>query len=165
VSNYGKAGPDTPSTAALAGLGSTTTAYMDDNVYEPNLPILTIWSEPIEATSPFDFPPVTTEASTAALERVLSEAGAWPRDAMNDRTVAEVRAGTGSLGNLSDPLIESGPEPAVDTDLDGMPDSWETDRGLDPADPSDSAADRDQDGYTNVEEYLSELAQSLVGAS
>jgi hypothetical protein len=35
-----------------------------------------------------------------------------------------------------------------------MPDEWETKHGLDPKDPSDSAQDKDKDGYTNVEEYL-----------
>ena len=37
------------------------------------------------------------------------------------------------------------------------PDEWETARGLQP-DQDDSAADRDGDGYTNVEEYVNGLA-------
>jgi hypothetical protein len=39
-----------------------------------------------------------------------------------------------------------------------MPDAWETAHGLDPKDPSDSSKDRDGDGYTNIEEYLNDLA-------
>ena len=45
-----------------------------------------------------------------------------------------------------------------DTDLDGLPDWWEKARGLDPnsskGDFSDSNADNDKNGYTNLEEYL-----------
>ncbi|MBN1126683.1 MAG: hypothetical protein JXA82_16890 [Sedimentisphaerales bacterium] len=41
-----------------------------------------------------------------------------------------------------------------DTDKDGMPDSWEKARNLNPADITDGNLDRDSDGYTNLEEYL-----------
>ena len=45
-----------------------------------------------------------------------------------------------------------------DTDNDGMPDAWELDHGLDPRSPSDGAADRDGDGYTNIEECLNGMS-------
>jgi hypothetical protein len=38
-----------------------------------------------------------------------------------------------------------------------MPDQWELDRRLDPNDESDRNYDRDEDGYTNLEEYLNDL--------
>ena len=41
-----------------------------------------------------------------------------------------------------------------DTDSDGMPDSWETDNELDPFDPADASQDADNDGWTNLQEYL-----------
>jgi subtilase family serine protease len=41
-----------------------------------------------------------------------------------------------------------------DTDSDGMPDQWEIDYNLDPLDPTDASSDPDNDGYTNIEEYL-----------
>jgi hypothetical protein len=41
----------------------------------------------------------------------------------------------------------------ADTDLDGMPDAWETQYGLNPANASDAATDLDSDGYTNLQEY------------
>ncbi len=40
-----------------------------------------------------------------------------------------------------------------DDDHDGMADSWESERGLDP-ERDDAAEDPDEDGYTNLEEYL-----------
>jgi hypothetical protein len=42
----------------------------------------------------------------------------------------------------------------LDTDGDGMPDSWERAHGLDPNDPSDASRDDDGDGFTNLQEYL-----------
>ncbi len=35
-----------------------------------------------------------------------------------------------------------------------MPDEWEMRYGLDPKDAPDNAMDEDDDGYTNIEEYL-----------
>ncbi|NIT97019.1 MAG: hypothetical protein GWM91_17020, partial [Actinobacteria bacterium] len=40
-----------------------------------------------------------------------------------------------------------------DTDGDGMPDSYEEDNGLDPADPADRDTDADGDGLSNFEEF------------
>jgi hypothetical protein len=58
------------------------------------------------------------------------------------------------------PELVSVPAP-LDTDGDGMPDEWEGDMGLDPRSAADGSADADGDGYTNVEEYLNELAPSV----
>ncbi|MBN2362443.1 MAG: N-acetylmuramoyl-L-alanine amidase [Deltaproteobacteria bacterium] len=44
--------------------------------------------------------------------------------------------------------------PSGDLDLDGMPDAFEQQYGLDPADAADASADADGDGSTNLEEYL-----------
>ena len=44
-----------------------------------------------------------------------------------------------------------------DTDNDGMPDTWETAHGFNPA-VADDKGDADGDGYTNLEEYLNEVA-------
>ena len=40
-----------------------------------------------------------------------------------------------------------------DTDGDGLPDEWETTHGLNSADPSDAAQDKDGDGISNLAEY------------
>ncbi len=41
-----------------------------------------------------------------------------------------------------------------DDDNDGMPDAWETDNELDPLDAADASLDADDDGMTNLQEYL-----------
>lgn len=43
---------------------------------------------------------------------------------------------------------------AADTDRDGIPDTWETEHGLDPALASDAAEDSDGDGAHHLHEYL-----------
>jgi hypothetical protein len=51
------------------------------------------------------------------------------------------------------------PAPGEDTDEDGLPNQFEADHAfLDPYDPTDAAQDQDQDGFTNLEEYLAKTA-------
>jgi len=115
---------------------------------------------------PFGVPKVTTSTAQAAYEAVLAGAGAiLPlRDAVDQRIVSEVRNRAGSIIDSQWevggwPLYRSKP-PLPDRDRDGMPDAWERAHGLNPDDPSDAGADRDRDGYTNLEEYLNQLAQT-----
>jgi parallel beta-helix repeat protein len=42
----------------------------------------------------------------------------------------------------------------VDSDLDGMPDAWEAENGLNFEDSTDGGIDSDDDGATNLDEYL-----------
>lgn len=44
-----------------------------------------------------------------------------------------------------------------DSDRDGLPDNWEMINSLNPNDPADGNEDRDNDGFTNLEEYLGSL--------
>jgi pectate lyase len=117
-----------------------------------------------------------TQPAEVALEHVLAYAGSryWERGAVDQRIVAEVRAGTGKiLAWADDPFDPSAGEgvewrdlvstPSVsrpagfDTDQDGMPDTWELEHELDPA-LADNNGDLDRDGYTNLEAYINELA-------
>ncbi len=115
---------------------------------------------------PFEVPRVGSSRAAAAYAAVLAHAGASlpKRDAVDERIVSEVRGGT---GRIIDSQWEVGgwpvlrqARPPADRDRDGIPDAWEKARGLNPEDPADSAADRDGDGYTNVEEYLDARARA-----
>jgi pectate lyase len=118
------------------------------------------------AAARFALPLVTTQSAADAFSIVLDTAGAmWPkRDAVDGRLVADVRRGSGAI--IDDPK-EVGGFPAyatsrgpADSDRDGLPDEWERREGLDPNDPADGNADRDGDGYTNLEAYLHALMRA-----
>ncbi len=47
--------------------------------------------------------------------------------------------------------------PYVDTDGDGMSDTWESAHGLNPKNAADAATDLNGDGYTNIEEFINGL--------
>jgi pectate lyase len=113
---------------------------------------------------------VIASPAPIAYESVLANAGATKprRDSADRRYVQEVRSRTGAL--LSNDPEEVGgwpallPAPApVDSDGDGMPDDWELLAWLDPLTAADGNADKDGDGWTNLEEYLHEMAGDGVG--
>jgi len=58
---------------------------------------------------------------------------------------------------------------ALDSDGDGMPNSWETANGFNPNNAADASLDTDEDGQTNLQEYLAgtnpRLPGSRLGAS
>lgn len=130
------------------------------------------WSD-----TPFFESYVKTETAEEAYTSVLANVGCnFPAlDPHDQRVLAETREGTWKykghvtgLPGLPDSQEDVGgwdSYPEVhraadwDTDHDGMPDTWETAKGLNPKNASDAAADRNHDGYTNLEEYLN----SLVG--
>jgi hypothetical protein len=173
VGNYFKAGPTTESYCTLEGERNPATihsiTYVHDNYWEPMGGSGTTdviddrFGSPVLASAPYDMPKVTTYPVKEAYEKVLDKVGAWPRDVMNIRTIDEVRNGTGQHRKIDDPLITSGPEPPDDTDMDGMPDYWETFMGFNINDPADNNGDHDGDGYTNIEEYINDLALILLG--
>jgi hypothetical protein len=111
-----------------------------------------------------DWADAATETADAATEAVLSGAGAGRlRDAVDARVIAGVRDRSGRIIDSQDqvggwPELAAG-TPWVDDDGDGMPDDWEQARGLDPANAADGPADRNGDGFTNLEDWLNELAR------
>lgn len=115
----------------------------------------------VQATG-FSAPAVTTTSADQAYTNVLADAGdRLPMlDAVDTRVLSDVQNGTGHI--IDDPsqvggwpALEAG-TPLPDSDHDGMPDTWETSKGLNPL-VDDSAGDYNGDGYTNVEEYLNGL--------
>lgn len=109
-----------------------------------------------------DWAAAATETPDAAVEAVLSGAGAGRvRDAVDARVIAGVRDRSARIID-SQSQVGGWPElaagaPWVDGDGDGMPDDWERARGLDPANAADGPADRNGDGFTNLEDWLNEL--------
>ncbi|MFT5358830.1 MAG: pectate lyase [Polyangiales bacterium] len=105
-----------------------------------------------------EFPPIRAAAAEDLDDLLLPSVGAAPRDAVDARVIATFASGTG--GFVDDPsevggwpTLEAGTPPA-DADHDGMPDSFEARFGFDAEDPADGSLDADEDGYTNLEEYL-----------
>ncbi len=65
-------------------------------------------------------------------------------------------------GYITDPAEVGGypiytGQPYIDTDGDGMPDTWEQMHGLNPADASDAGGDNNGDGYTHIEDFINGL--------
>ena len=108
---------------------------------------------------------VYTLMADAALTSVLTGVGdtASGRDSVDTRLIQDVYNGTGgTIDSQNDvggwPTIPSVSRPAGwDTDNDGMPNTWETARGLNPS-VANNNADYDADGYTDLEEYLNWIA-------
>ena len=94
---------------------------------------------------------------------MLKAGASLSRDAGDDRIVNEVLTNTGQIPDSQNdvggwPTLKSLPAPR-DADKDGMPDKWEKKVGLNPTDPSDGNKDRNNDGFTNLEEYINSLTQ------
>jgi pectate lyase len=183
VANYWKPGPNS-SLEPRARLGPTNTAALKFFVqgnFVPGHPEFTNDAKSLFSRTeregrklveivpkPFDTPPVQATSALKAYDQVLASAGAVlpARDAVDRRIVTEVRNGTGAIID-SQWEVGGWPEykstrPPRDSDRDGMPDDWEIAHGLNPHDPSDSAQDRDGNGYTNVEDYINSLCAEGV---
>jgi pectate lyase len=115
-----------------------------------------------DAGKPFAVPPVGLDAASNLLDKVLAAAGAHKpsRDAVDERIVKSVRDNTGTSRLKTTgpwPVMDKAVAPPTDSDHDGMPDAWEKAHGLDPNDARDGPSFA-ANGYTNVENYLNELA-------
>ena len=172
VGNYFIYGPSSASNTHITGTTPSFHLYADDNWVDSNKngvldgSLLTDYKTATLEDVPFGHPAGVEGKLSAqdALQHVIDHAGAsLVRDAVDELLVEQLRSyGTeGAILNTEDDngiagnvgAVASGPAPQ-DSDRDGMPDAWETSRGLDPNTPDD-ADDDDDDGYTNIEEYLS----------
>jgi hypothetical protein len=122
---------------------------------------------------------IVTQTAADAYTKVLATAGAsLKRDAADTRTVTAVSTGVTNYGGIYgankgiiDNETQVGGFPTytstiapTDTDNDGIPDAWETAHNLNPA-QADQNADRDSDGYTNIEEYVGCLVGEFTTCS
>jgi len=184
VNNYFKPGPNSTQTyfARIDDAGAyeaipTTAWYLAGNYWEGNPEITndnaagTTGATQWLTSSPVQFAPVTTVNAKDAYELVLNGVGATlpKRDSVDTRIVSEVRSGATTYGDgvvlhPSDvggyPVLNA-KEPPKDDDRDGMPNSWEESRGLNPSDASDGAKIQN-DGYSNLEHYLNCLTEPKV---
>ncbi len=173
VGNYIRPGPSSKATTPIrVGGPSDLNFYIRDNLFEGNGaatadnslffdPVMINGKRQVQTVAePFKAQPVTTVSAQSAYEAVLRLVGATlpRRDSVDARIVNEVRQRKGSIIDSQEqvgswPALRSKAAP-VDSDDDGMPDSWERSRRLNPHNPADGARDKDGDGYSNLEEYL-----------
>jgi hypothetical protein len=175
VSNYLIAGPETNG-GTLSSPTSAYNIYATGNYYDSNKDGLlngrllakgdfgtATWCE----TPSVDYPAVSAMSAQDALNYVAANAGAskW-RDEADTYVINELLSYGKKGATISDETslgltntvgnIASGTTP-TDTDKDGMPDTWETQRSLNSNNSSDAILDRNNDGYTNIEEYINGL--------
>jgi hypothetical protein len=120
------------------------------------------------------FPNITYTPTDALRSVLLNTAGAWPRDPMDTRLLQPIAQDTISsappnVNPANDALLPAytGAAPAApaDTDNDGMPDTWEVAKGLNPNVPNTNATDLSGIGYTDLEVYLHELSESRINGA
>lgn len=92
---------------------------------------------------------------------VMTRAGAFPRDSLDEQVIADIRNGTGRIGaEVRTIPTSSRAAPYPDADRDGMDDRWERSHGLDTA-KFDAWADIDRNGWTNFDDFLHYLQQAV----
>ena len=134
-----------------------------------------------KVTTPYlvSYLPTTTDAALVAYDTVLKSAGAIlpKRDTLDQRIVNDVKFRIGRFIDVQGgyqhgtpyattvnawPTLNSETAP-VDSDNDGMPDTWEIANGLNP----NNALDRGvfaANGYTNLENYLNSITATTQPA-
>lgn len=127
--------------------------------------------------SRFPYPTITVLPSATLMTALQGVVGAFPRDPMDVRLAGYLSASvesrpvawTSTGVNRGDGNQVVSPVVAfpTDTDLDGMPDAWETAHGLNPALQDHNGTGLSVSftgvaGYTNLECYLNELSARRV---
>lgn len=134
--------------------------YFHDRSLDPAWQQTTRWNTPTVTTS---------EMSRGVANCILNSVGAMgpKRDVIDSRVIRDFHNGTGTIrSNVvypDDYAVYPDIQAPEDNDRDGMADSWEESQGLNSS-QNDSAEDKDNDGYTNIEEYFHFLsAESVPG--
>ncbi|MEO7311946.1 MAG: T9SS type A sorting domain-containing protein [Chitinophagaceae bacterium] len=121
--------------------------------------------------------PLTTDDPAAAYDTVLKAVGCVipTRDTLDIRIIGNVIARTGKFIDVQGdhphgtpyaqtvnawPTLVSAAAP-IDSDHDGMPDTWETNNGLNPNNPADRGLVAGN-GYTNLENYLNSISGTMA---
>ena len=170
IDNYYLRGPDSKKAVAFDERNPIARAWFAGNAMDGKIPadpwsLVSGRTDPgYRLAGPLVVAPVERDPAPSAHRRVLAAAGAsLVRDSVDARVVESVRT-RGGRHIDSQNEVGGWPELApgrawVDGDGDGMPDAWETKHRLDPRDPADGNADRDGDGYTELEEWLNSLVE------
>ncbi|MDR1342756.1 MAG: pectate lyase [Prevotellaceae bacterium] len=128
----------------------------------------------LKSSVEFEKGEITTHTAEDAYALVLQKVGAsFRRDATDTRVVNEVKnglaprrasGGGGTRAGLIDTQTDVGgwdtyssATPPADTDGDGMPDAWETAKGLNPNSAGDGNTRTLSSVYTNLEVYLNSI--------
>lgn len=136
----------------------------------------TVKTDAVKASSRWELTQnITLQTAEEAFEKTLAKGGcSLKRDAIDARIVNEVRNGSssckgsnGSTNGLIDSQTDAGGWPTysgtkgADSDMDGIPDEWETAHGLNPASSSDGKTKTLVTGHTNLEVYICDLVKDL----
>lgn len=186
VNNYFKPGPATKLSARRYILNPWRPygkIFLDGNVLEGDPSVTHSNSVGVKDADPdsvlsereFTVIPMEVESAEQSYVKVLAFAGAsLRRDAVDLRIVKEVESGkmssgrnrNGIIDSQSDvggwPVLASLPAPA-DRDADGMGDEWEKKHGLSADDPADALKKDLSKEYDNIEMYINDLAEGVVG--
>lgn len=142
-----------------SGQGHSGSIYASGNTNDFGVPFLAPnWDGYIVGSPPVDSG-INPRSVDAAINYVLANAGArYPYfDTLDQRVVQDYYSNSGKIVDSPEmaggyPSLNEGSAKA-DSDGDGMPDEWEIAMGLNP-DVADDSGDLDNDGYTNIEEYI-----------
>jgi hypothetical protein len=159
----------------------------DGGVQVEELPNAGEYTANMKVDKPLPMPAISIMPAREAFQYVMDNVGANlpARDPVDSRIVEQVKTGkivykegvklpetqfkhrrapidSYKKGIITDVSQVGGyPEyrgtPYKDSDKDGMPDAYESKNGLNPNKASDASQDSDNDGYTNIEEYLNSV--------
>ncbi len=145
--------------------------YYADDYYDRGTPALYTSSSP-GADGRHDYPDIDYMPAAQLHDYMVGGAGAFPRDAMDRRLIGylqeDVDLNPALTSRPRDTFVSEAPPcgspvaAARDTDGDGMPDSWERSHGLIVGVDDHNGTTLSEDGYTNIEVFLNQLASEVV---